>query len=422
MPRSLIIAPTRELAAQVSENFEKYGKHGKLSMALLIGGSSFVEQEKKLDRGVDVLIATPGRLLDLFERGKILLADVKILVIDEADRMLDMGFIPDVERIVSLLPKIRQTLFFSATMAPEIRRLADAFLMNPKEISVDPPASAAETVTQALVKVSGDSKMKRAALRSLITSEEVKSGIVFCNRKRDVDIVFKSLKRHEFSVCALHGDMAQPVRMETLDDFKNGKADIMVCSDVAARGLDIPAVSHVFNFDVPINAEDYVHRIGRTGRAGRSGKAYTLALPEEARALSNVVSTIKRDIPLVEVEGIDAWTPEEEADGRSRKRRGGRKSEPRGRKTASSSRKSDDANTHLKVVSDRDEDPAKAEQPDVVEEPRKPRRQAAAKTTRAARAKAAPARDRDQDDAAEESSNAFGDHTPAFMLRSAQVA
>lgn len=421
MPRSLIIAPTRELAAQVSENFEKYGKHGKLSMALLIGGSSFVEQEKKLDRGVDVLIATPGRLLDLFERGKILLADVKILVIDEADRMLDMGFIPDVERIVSLLPKIRQTLFFSATMAPEIRRLADAFLINPKEISVDPPASAAETVTQALVKVSGDSKMKRAALRSLIKSEKVKSGIVFCNRKRDVDIVFKSLKRHEFSVCALHGDMAQPVRMETLDDFKNGKSEIMVCSDVAARGLDIPAVSHVFNFDVPINAEDYVHRIGRTGRAGRSGKAYMLALPEEARALSNVVSVLKRDIPIVEVEEIDGWSAEEETDGRSRKRRGGaRKSEPRGRKTSASSPKPADASPHLKVVSDRDEDPATAEQPEVVEETPKPRRQAAAKTTRAARAKAAPAA-RNNDDA-EESSSAFGDHTPAFMLRPAQVA
>lgn len=422
MPRSLIIAPTRELAAQVSENFEKYGKHGKLSMALLIGGSSFVEQEKKLDRGVDVLIATPGRLLDLFERGKILLADVKILVIDEADRMLDMGFIPDVERIVSLLPKIRQTLFFSATMAPEIRRLADAFLMNPKEISVDPPASAAETVTQALVKVSGDAKMKREALRSLITSEEVKSGIVFCNRKRDVDIVFKSLKKHGFSVCALHGDMAQPVRMETLDDFKNGKAEIMVCSDVAARGLDIPAVSHVFNFDVPINAEDYVHRIGRTGRAGRSGKAFTLALPEEGRALSNVISTIKRDIPLAEVEGVESWSPEEEAEGRSRKRRGGgRKSEPRGRKSSSSGRKSS-KNGHLKVVSDRDDDPAKAEQPDIVEETPapKPKRQPAAKATRAAKAKATSARSKDDD--AEESSNAFGDHTPAFMLRPARVA
>ncbi|HMA14204.1 MAG: DEAD/DEAH box helicase, partial [Bacteroidota bacterium] len=221
MPRSLIIAPTRELAAQVSENFELYGKYGKLSMALLIGGSSFADQEQKLDRGVDVLIATPGRLIDLFERGKILLADVKILVIDEADRMLDMGFMPDVERIVSLLPKIRQTLFFSATMPPEIRRLADKFLLNPKAISVDPPASAAQTVTQGLVKLRGAAKEKRAALRSLIRSEDVKSALVFCNRKRDVDVVFRSLERHGFSVAALHGDMAQPVRMETLQTFKD---------------------------------------------------------------------------------------------------------------------------------------------------------------------------------------------------------
>ncbi|MEQ9606593.1 MAG: DEAD/DEAH box helicase, partial [Kiloniellaceae bacterium] len=236
MPRSLIIAPTRELAAQVSENFELYGKYGKLSMALLIGGSSFVDQEQKLDRGVDVLIATPGRLIDLFERGKILLADVKILVIDEADRMLDMGFMPDVERIVGLLPKIRQTLFFSATMPPEIRRLADKFLMNPKAISVDPPASAAQTVTQGLVKLRGAAKEKRAALRSLIRSEGVKSALVFCNRKRDVDVVFRSLERHGFSVAALHGDMAQPVRMETLQSFKDAKVEILVCSDVAARG------------------------------------------------------------------------------------------------------------------------------------------------------------------------------------------
>src|SRR3546814_147262 len=324
MPRSLIIAPTRELAAQVSENFELYGKYGKLSMALLIGGSSFVEQEQKLDRGVDVLIATPGRLIDLFERGKILLADVKILVIDEADRMLDMGFMPDVERIVGLLPKIRQTLFFSATMPPEIRRLADKFLLNPKAISVDPPASAAQTVTQGLVKLRGAAKEKRAALRSLIRSEEVKSALVFCNRKRDVDIVYRSLERHGFSVAALHGDMAQPVRMETLQSFKDAKVQILVCSDVAARGLDIPAVSHVFNFDVPSNAEDYVHRIGRTGRAGRSGKAFTLALPEENKYLANVVSMLGMEIPLVTLADAEPWSGEDAAenDGRGRGRRG----------------------------------------------------------------------------------------------------
>ena len=326
MPRSLIIAPTRELAAQVSENFELYGKHGKLTMALLIGGSSFVEQQQKLDRGVDVLIATPGRLIDLFERGKILLADVKILVIDEADRMLDMGFMPDVERIVGLLPKIRQTLFFSATMPPEIRRLADKFLMNPKEISVDPPASAAQTVTQGLVKLRGAAKEKRAALRSLLRSEEVKSALVFCNRKRDVDIVFRSLERHQFSVAALHGDMAQPVRMETLQKFKDAKVQILVCSDVAARGLDIPAVSHVFNFDVPSNPEDYVHRIGRTGRAGRSGKAFTLALPEENKYLANVVSMLGMPIPPVTLDASEEWSAEETEDGgRDRGRRRGRR-------------------------------------------------------------------------------------------------
>jgi superfamily II DNA/RNA helicase len=443
MPRSLIIAPTRELAAQVSENFEKYGKHGKLSMALLIGGSSFVEQEKKLDRGVDVLIATPGRLLDLFERGKILLADVKILVIDEADRMLDMGFIPDVERIVSLLPKIRQTLFFSATMAPEIRRLADAFLINPKEISVDPPASAALTVTQALVKVSGDIKSKRAVLRSLIRSEEVKSGIVFCNRKRDVDIVFKSLKQHGFSVAALHGDMAQPVRMETLENFKKAVFESLVCSDVAARGLDIPAVSHVFNFDVPINAEDYVHRIGRTGRAGRSGKAFMLAFPEESRSLAGVISVMKRDIPIVEIEGFDSWGPDEASDGRGRKRRSSsnssnsssssRRSEPRARRTAGPRPDADSkSGASLKVVSDRDVDAAEQpqEQPQepeagaAVAETPKPRRQpVAARAKPRAKAAAVSAQDGNDDDADDgRGGSAFGDHTPAFMLRPAQVA
>ena len=296
MPRSLIIAPTRELAAQVSENFEKYGKYNKLSMALLIGGSSFADQNKRLDRGVDVLIATPGRLIDLFERGKILLADVKILVIDEADRMLDMGFMPDVERIVGLLPKIRQTLFFSATMPPEIRRLADKFLMNPKEVSVSPPATAAATVEQRLIRASATPKDKRATLRALIDSEDVSSALIFCNRKRDVGVLFRSLKRHDYSVAELHGDMAQPARMATLAKFKAGDVRLLVCSDVAARGLDIPKVSHVLNFDVPVNAEDYVHRIGRTGRAGRSGQAFTLATPEDRKLLAAVTRMLGEKI------------------------------------------------------------------------------------------------------------------------------
>src|SRR5579864_6461571 len=302
MPRSLILEPTRELATQVSVAFETYGKHHKLNMALLIGGEGFADQERKLDRGVDVLIATPGRLLDMIERGKILLSDVKILVIDEADRMLDMGFIPDVERIVGLLSKIRQTLFFSATMPPEIRRLADAFLMNPKEISVAPPASPAATVAQHLITVNPHDK--REALRRLIRNEDVKNAIIFCNRKRDVDIQYRSLARHGLNAAALHGDMPQPKRTETLERFKNGEIRLLVASDVAARGLDIKGMSHVFCFDVPIHAEDYVHRIGRTGRAGLSGRSFMLAAPEDGKAVAEIVKLIGKEVPLVAIEGV----------------------------------------------------------------------------------------------------------------------
>jgi superfamily II DNA/RNA helicase len=302
MPRSLIIAPTRELASQVADNFEKYGKYHKLTMALLIGGESFVDQEKLLDRGVDVLIATPGRLLDLFDRGRILLNDVKVLVIDEADRMLDMGFIPDVERIVSFLPKIRQTLFFSATMAPEIRRLADAFLMNPKEISVAPPASTASTVQQVLIVC--EEIDKREALRHLIRIEEVNNALIFCNRKRDVDILYRSLSKHGFDVVQLHGDMPQSARTETLDRFRRGEVRLMVCSDVAARGLDISDLSHVFNFDVPHHPEDYVHRIGRTGRAGKEGRAFTIGTPEDGKFVGAIVKLIGQDIPRMPIEGL----------------------------------------------------------------------------------------------------------------------
>lgn len=309
MPRSLILAPTRELAAQVGESFERYGKYHKLSKALLIGGSSMSEQEAKLDRGVDVLIATPGRLLDLFQRGKILLADVKILVIDEADRMLDMGFIPDVEKIVGHLPKIRQTLFFSATMPNEIRRLADKFLMNPKEISVDPPASPAETVQQGLIRLPGHDKRK--ALNTLLDQEDVLSALVFCNRKRDVSALNKALLKRELAAGELHGDMAQSMRMETLEKFKNGEIKILVCSDVAARGLDMPKVSHVFNYDVPNHAEDYVHRIGRTGRAGRSGKAFMLATPADGKSLAAIERAMNRAIPTVELDQVRILKPEE---------------------------------------------------------------------------------------------------------------
>jgi len=321
MPRSLILAPTRELAAQISESFIKYGKHHPLSMALLIGGESFTDQEKALDRGVDVLIATPGRLLDLYERGRILLNDARILVIDEADRMLDMGFIPDVERIVGLLPKMRQTLFFSATMDKEIRKLADQFLMNPKEISVTPSASAATTIEQGLVTV----RMldKREALRRILRAKNVHNAFIFCNRKKDVDILFKSLTKHGFSAVAMHGDMPQSKRNEMLAKFKANEAELLVCSDVAARGLDISAVSHVINFDVPVNAEDYVHRIGRTGRAGLSGHAYTIATPGDARLLGAVEKLLKKPIPPLSIEELAdlAVSPDAEDEGA---REGGR--------------------------------------------------------------------------------------------------
>src|SRR5437588_8024628 len=320
MPRSLILEPTRELATQVEASFERYGKHHRLSTALLIGGESFGDQERKLDRGVDVLIASPGRLLDLFERGKILLSDVRILVIDEADRMLDMGFIPDVERIVGLLPKTRRTLFFSATMPPEIRRLADAFLKDPVGISVAPPASPAALVEQSLIVVAPEDK--RDTLRHLIASEDVKNALIFCNRKRDVDILQRSLSRHGFDAAALHGDMSQPKRTETLERFKAGEIRLLVASDVAARGLDIQGLSHVFCFDVPYHAEDYVHRIGRTGRAGLSGRSFTLAAPEDGKSVAAIQQLIGKDIPLAAMPDFAGAELDAEASDGRRSRRG----------------------------------------------------------------------------------------------------
>jgi superfamily II DNA/RNA helicase len=313
MPRSLILEPTRELAAQVSENFEIYGKNTKLSMALLIGGVSFSDQEDKLDRGVDVLIATPGRLLDHFERGKVLLADIKILVIDEADRMLDMGFIPDVERIMKMLPPLRQTVMFSATMPPEIKRLADSYMMNPRQVEVARSATAAATVTQGLVRVAGAFKEKRNALRQLIRAENVKNAIIFCNRKRDVTVVAQSLQRHGFNAAGLHGDMAQSARMETLEKFRNGGIDLLVASDVAARGLDIVAMSHVFNFDVPTHPEDYIHRIGRTGRAGLEGRAFTIATREDDKYIGAIERLIGTKIPPCDVAGVNLANERPEA-------------------------------------------------------------------------------------------------------------
>jgi superfamily II DNA/RNA helicase len=298
MPRTLILEPTRELAAQVQEAFEKYGAGSGLSVALLIGGVSFGDQDAKITRGVDVLIATPGRLLDHVERGKLLLTGVELLVIDEADRMLDMGFIPDIERICKLVPFTRQTLFFTATMPPEIQRITDQFLHNPVQVEVARPATAAATITQALVHTRSPSHEKRETLRRLIRSaENLKNAIVFCNRKTEVALLHKSLVRHGFAAVALHGDMDQRSRMNALESFRNGEMTLLIASDVAARGLDIPDVSHVFNFDVPIHADDYIHRIGRTGRAGRSGWAFTLASPNDQKHVAAIEALTGIAIP-----------------------------------------------------------------------------------------------------------------------------
>lgn len=301
MPRSLILEPTRELAAQVAENFNVYGKNHKLSMALLIGGVSFIEQNEKLNRGVDVLIATPGRLIDQFERGRILLADIKILVVDEADRMLDMGFIPDVEKIMKLLPPLRQTAMFSATMPKEVKRLTDSYMMDPKKIEVAPAASAAETVTQKLVMVNGGIREKQNTLEYLIKHNTVKNAIVFCNRKRDVKSVDQLLRKKGVNARALHGDLPQSVRTSTLNEFRESKINILVASDVAARGLDINDMSHVFNFDVPTHADDYVHRIGRTGRAGREGYAFTIATKEDSKYIKQIEKLIGNKIENIDV-------------------------------------------------------------------------------------------------------------------------
>jgi superfamily II DNA/RNA helicase len=296
MPRALVLAPTRELADQVAEQFRKYAKGTKLSWVLLIGGVSMGDQVAALNKGVDVLIATPGRLIDLFERGKMLLTGVELMVVDEADRMLDMGFIPDIERIFKLTPPKRQTLFFSATMPPEITRLTTQFLKDPTRIEASRPAMTAETITQYLVRIpSSDPKAKRAALRALVGREDVKNGIVFCNRKSEVDVVAKSLKQHGFDAAPIHGDLDQSLRMKTLAAFRSGELKLLVASDVAARGLDIPDVSHVFNYDVSHHADDYVHRIGRTGRAGKLGQAFMIVTPADDKSLDKVMKLIKME-------------------------------------------------------------------------------------------------------------------------------
>ncbi|MGQ3297405.1 DEAD/DEAH box helicase [Reyranella sp.] len=447
MPRSLILEPTRELAAQVAENFEIYGKNHKLNMALLIGGVSFPDQERALERGADVLIATPGRLLDHFERGGILLNDVKILVIDEADRMLDMGFIPDVERIVATLPPLRQTLFFSATMPPEIKRLADRFLSNPKEVTVSAPASASKNIVQGLVVVQEDDK--REALRALIKEQDIKNAIVFCNRKKDVAILQGSLKKHGFNAGALHGDMSQPARMETLEKFKQGEIQILVASDVAARGLDIVAMSHVFNFDVPFSPEDYVHRIGRTGRAGNTGHSFTLASPDEGPLVEAIEKLIGTTIPRVDVPGMEALAFEP-SDGRRRGRgrgRAGSSSSSRGRSSSSrppkearaeqaagpesAARPAPEARPERGTRPEREARPPReprAERPHREPRPerearpeREPRPEREARPPRERRPERSdrPRQDRrDRDDTP--APMGLGDHVPAFLARSAR--
>ncbi len=332
MPRTLILEPTRELAAQVAEAFETLGQSHKLTVALLIGGVSYVDQDRKLDRGADVVIATPGRLLDHCKRGKLLLTGIEILVVDEADRMLDMGFIPDIERICKRLPFTRQTLFFSATMPPEIQRLADNFLHTPERIEVARPATAASTIVQRLKKAPNDPAGKRLALRELMGTDGVKNAIIFCNRKKDVGIVFRSLKRHGFNVGALHGDLDQRERTATLEAFRNGDIAFLAASDVAARGLDIPDVTHIFNYDVPVHPEDYIHRIGRTGRAGREGHAAMLVTPRDTKALKAIESMLRNEIEWIDGAPSAGETAEAETTERSSGRRrggGGRSRRPR---------------------------------------------------------------------------------------------
>ena len=374
MPRSLILEPTRELAAQVAENFEKYGENHDLKMALLIGGVQMGDQVKALNEGVDVLIATPGRLMDLFERGKILLNGCELLVIDEADRMLDMGFIPDIEFICSKLPETRQTLLFSATMPPPIEKLAKTFLSNPKRIEVSRAASTNEDITA--FKINVKSRAKRETLRWLLNHDHVDTAIIFANRKTTVRELNKSLQRHGFRSGEIHGDMDQTSRIRELERFKAGEINILVASDVAARGLDIKGVSHVFNFDTPWHPDDYVHRIGRTGRAGAKGRAFTFVAEEDGEAISNVEKLTKSKIPVfgkddVRVELKDGSAKEEKPNAASKSEKSDRDEKPRKSRKAREERpREDKPRDEVRPAKPRKEKPAKAEK----SEPRRKRR------------------------------------------------
>ncbi len=424
MPRTLILEPTRELAAQVEEAFGKYGINHKLNVALLIGGVSFSDQEAKITRGADVLIATPGRLLDFAERGKLLLTGIEILVIDEADRMLDMGFIPDIEKICKLVPFTRQTLFFSATMPPEITKLTETFLHNPVRIEVSPPSSTVKGVTQALV-ASAPGSAKRETLRRLLrTADDLNNAIIFSNRKRDVAVLTKSLEKHGFSVGCLHGDMDQRARMTSLDAFRNGGVALLVCSDVAARGLDIPAVSHVFNFDVPTHAEDYVHRIGRTGRAGRTGTAISIVTRSDRKYVDEIEKLIQRKIDWF---GEDLGSISEDESGaevspdRQRGRRSSRRPDPRGgtaeRSGASEQRRDAEPASHgrsrKEPASSQSARPSAPAPRQVVPGPGRSRYEEPAMAARAQNR-----RPRGDDD---EAVVGLGDHVPSFLLRPVKI-
>jgi len=397
MPRTLILEPTRELAAQVEENLTKYGANHRLNVALLIGGVSFGDQEAKITRGADILIATPGRLLDFADRGKLLLTGIEILVIDEADRMLDMGFVPDIERICRLVPFTRQTLFFSATMPPEITRLTETFLHNPVRVEVGRASSTATTITQKLVASDGGAA-KRETLRQLIRdAEQLKNGIIFCNRKRDVALLRNSLDKHGFAAGALHGDMDQRARMASLEAFRSGDVALLVCSDVAARGLDIPDVSHVFNFDIPTHAEDYVHRIGRTGRAGRSGTALSIVTSADVKYIDEIKKLIATDID---------WLGDK-LDPASERSREGSKDPPRSSRRRRGSSSSEREKQPVAAVAAADTDdvlPPRMQR-------QKPRRENASEP-RAERRERRPRIEEDDPPIV-----GMGDHVPMFLLR-----
>ncbi len=411
MPRTLILEPTRELAAQVEQSFSVYGQNHRLTVSLLIGGVSFADQLKKLDRGADVLIATPGRLLDHFERGKLLLTGVETFVVDEADRMLDMGFIPDIERICKLLPFTRQTVFFSATMPQEIQRLADQFLHNPVKVEVSPAASTAETITQRLISSGPKPWDKRAVLRSLINNaENLKNAIIFCNRKRDVATVCRSLTKHGFSAGALHGDMDQTSRMATLDGFKHNNIALLVASDVAARGLDIPSVSHVFNFDLPTHAEDYVHRIGRTGRAGREGVAVSIATKADKKYIDAIEALTGDTIEWIGEVNFSSPSSSSENDeqeqGKSRKPRRGR-----GKPKAETSGK--DTQPKEKAAAHNQAEPSNRQQASASGD----KKSSASNTSRPERSETSNSNRGRSKERKERQVIGMGDHVPAFLLQ-----